>query len=62
MRSAAAPVGAERRDGISYLQQQKHRGIVTPLMPAYEKAVLARTSADDLAGAWERARSGAVRA
>jgi hypothetical protein len=61
LRSAAAPAGAERRDGISYLQQQKLRGIVTPLMPAYEEAVLARTGVGDLAGAWERARSGAVR-
>ncbi len=62
VRSAAAPAGAERRDGISYLQQQKRRGLVTPLMPAYEEGVLTRTGADDLAGAWERARLGAVRA
>ena len=61
LRSAAAPAGAERRDGISYLQQQKLRGLVTPLMPAYEAAVLARTGARDLGEAWERARSGAVR-
>jgi len=58
--SAAAPAGAERRDGISYLQQQKRRGVVTPLMLAYEEAVLARTGARDLATAWEQARSGAV--
>ena len=60
LRSAAAPAGAERRDGISYLQQQKHRGLVTPLMSPYEEAVLARTGASDLDGAWHRARSGAV--
>ena len=60
LRSAAAPVGAQRRDGISYLQEQKRRGIVTPLMSPYEEAVLARTSALDLDGAWERARSGSV--
>lgn len=60
VRSAATAVGAERRDGISYLQQQKRRGLVTPLMPAYEEAVLARTGARDLDAAWERARSGAV--
>ena len=59
VRSAAAPAGAERRDGISYLQQQKRRGIMTPLVPAYEEAVLARTGARDLADAWERTRSGA---
>lgn len=58
--SAAASAGAERRDGISYLQQQKRRGIVTPLMPPYEEAVLARTGARDLDGAWKRARSGAA--
>ena len=55
--SAAAPAGAEHRDGISYLQQQKRRGVVTPLTPAYEEAVLARAGARDLDGAWERARS-----
>lgn len=60
LRSAAAPAGAERRDGISYLQQQKRRGLVTPLMSAYEEAVLARTGACDLADAWERVRSGAA--
>lgn len=58
LRSAAAPVGVERRDGISYLQQQKRRGLMTPLMPAYERAVLTITGAGDLADAWERARSG----
>lgn len=54
--SAAAQAGGEHRDGISYLQQQKRRGVVTPLMPAYEEAVLARTGARDLASAWKRAR------
>ena len=54
--SAAAPAGAEWRDGISYLQQQKRRRLTTPLMDDYEEAVLARTGARDLAGAWERAR------
>jgi hypothetical protein len=58
--SAAAPSGAEHRDGISYLQQQKHRGLVTPLMRPYEEAVLRRTGARDLAGAWHRVRSGAA--
>jgi len=58
--SAARAAGVARRDGISYLQQQKRRGLMTPLMPAYMEAVLARTGARDLDGAWERARSGAV--
>lgn len=60
VRSAAAAAGAERRDGISYLRQQKHRGLVTPLMRPYEEAVLRRTGARDLADAWERVRSGAA--
>lgn len=50
--SAAASARAERRDGISYLQQQKRRGVVTPLMPAYEEAVLARTGTRNLDDAW----------
>src|SRR5690349_8182402 len=52
--SAAAPAGAKHRDGISYLQEQKNRGLVTPLMPAYEEAVLAVTGARDLDDAWRR--------
>ena len=55
--SAVAPAGAELRDGISYLKQQKRRGVVTPLMHAYEEAVLRRTGARDLVGAWQQARS-----
>jgi hypothetical protein len=51
--SAAGPVGALRRDGISYLQQQKRRGVVTPLMPDYELAVLARTGERNLDDAWQ---------
>jgi hypothetical protein len=58
--SAAASAGAERRDGISYLLEQKRRGTVTPLMPTYEEAVLARTGASDLEDAWGRVRSGAA--
>jgi cation transport regulator ChaC len=56
--SATAPSGADKRDGISYLAQQKHRRIRTPLMASYAQAVLARTSARDLDEAWRRARSG----
>jgi hypothetical protein len=55
--SAAALAGADRRDGISYLLQQKRRGVATPLMPAYEKAVLAQTDTHDLIEAWEQVRS-----
>jgi hypothetical protein len=60
IRSATASAGAERRDGISYLRQQMHRGIMTPLMLPYREAVLARTGVSDLADAWRHARSGAV--
>lgn len=55
--SAAGPAGADRRDGISYLQQQKRRGVLTPLVPPYEEAVLARTDAGDLDSAWEQVRA-----
>jgi hypothetical protein len=60
VRSALGPAGASRRDGISYLQQQKRRGIETPLMRQYESVVLARTNAQDLDEAWRRVRSGSV--
>jgi hypothetical protein len=55
--SASSPSGADRTDGISYLAQQKRRGVHTPLMPAYEEALLARTGARDLDEAWRHARS-----
>jgi hypothetical protein len=54
--SAIAPAGASRRDGISYLQQQKRRGVVTPLISSYEDALLRRIGARDLDEAWQRAR------
>jgi len=46
--SAGAPSGATGRDGISYLMDAKDSGIVTPLMPAYEAAILRRTGARNL--------------
>jgi len=58
VRSAVRTSGAQRRDGISYLEQQKRRGVQTPLMPSYEEAVMARTGAGNLEDAWARARSG----
>jgi hypothetical protein len=60
VRSAAGPSGASLRDGICYLQQQKRRGIATPLMYPYEEEVLARTGARDLDEAWRRVRSGSA--
>ena len=55
--SASGPAGRTRHDGVSYLEQQKRRGTRTPLMPAYEAAVLARTGGTDLCDAWARARA-----
>jgi hypothetical protein len=57
--SARAEAGALRRDGISYLREQKRRGLVTPLSPAYEAQVLRRTGARTLSEAWTRLRPGA---
>lgn len=54
--SASRRAGADQRDGISYLEGQKQRGLVTPLMAGYEAELLSRTGARDLAGAWARAR------
>jgi hypothetical protein len=36
------------RDGITYLIDVKHNGIITPLSAAYEKEILRRTNATDL--------------
>ena len=55
--SARSPAGADRRDGISYLEQQKRRGVTTPLMPGYEAEVLAWTSGRDLGEAWVQVRA-----
>ena len=60
LHSAAARAGAQRRDGISYLDQQKRHGVRTPLMPGYEAAVLARTGARNLREAWSRVRAPAA--
>jgi hypothetical protein len=61
IRSAAASAGAQHRDGISYLLQQKRREVMTPLLTPYEEAVLAHVGAKDLPAAWERVRSEALR-
>jgi hypothetical protein len=56
LRSAASAAGERRRDGISYLEEQKRRGVMTPLLPDYEAAVLRRTGARNLEDAWTRVR------
>jgi cation transport regulator ChaC len=40
IKSAMGEAGSRGQDGISYLISLKRQGIVTPLMPAYEQAVL----------------------
>jgi hypothetical protein len=60
IRSASRGAGAKRRDGISYLEAQKRRGVETPLMRSYEAEVLSRTNAGSLADAWARARADQV--
>ena len=57
IKSAARPAGMERRDGISYLEAVKHRGVNTPLIGEYEAEILSQTNARNLADAWARARA-----
>lgn len=52
---------ADGRDGISYLIHAKACGIETPLTPAYERAILDRTGAPDLAAAFQAIRLGTRR-
>jgi len=50
IRSVGTEAGSKGLDGISYLISLKRQGIATPLMPAYEQAVLrraGRTSLED---------------
>jgi hypothetical protein len=55
--SARDEVGAQRKDGISYLAVAKKHGIATPLTPAYEAAILEQLSVSSLDEAWRVARS-----
>ena len=55
--SARGAVGAEHLDGISYLIEQKGRGLMTPLMPSYYAEILSRAGAEDLRSAWDSARA-----
>ena len=58
IKSASEAAGAKRRDGISYLEAVKHRGIETSLMAEYECEILKQTDARSLSDAWARARAG----
>lgn len=51
IKSVGTDAGRKGLDGISYLISLKRQGIVTPLMPAYEQAVLERTGAASLEAA-----------
>ena len=48
IKSAMGEAGKRGLDGISYLISLKRQGIVTPLMPAYEEALLKQTGAASL--------------
>lgn len=48
IKSAENNAGKEGKDGISYLISLKRQGIVTPLMPAYEEAILVKTGTTSL--------------
>ena len=54
--SAKTPAGDKGKDGISYLISAKKAGIVTPLMPEYEKEILRQTRAETLEHAIETIR------
>ena len=56
--SARASAGAKVKDGISYLISAKRQGINTPLMLEYERAILFKTNAVNLAEAFMRVRLG----
>jgi cation transport regulator ChaC len=58
--SARSPCGANRRDGISYLQNAIENGIQTPLTRDYCAKILEKTGASDLEAAWQWARRPAV--
>ena len=61
IRSVATEAGRKGLDGISYLISIKRQGIATPLMPAYEREVLKRTSAASLEDALAGLRMKAAR-
>lgn len=58
--SARAPAGARREDGITYLIAAKQQKIETPLLPAYEGAILHRLTVASLDEAWMAARASSV--
>jgi hypothetical protein len=55
--SAKAQAGTDGKDGISYLNSLKRRGISTPLMPAYESEILRLMNAVSLEDALGKCRN-----
>lgn len=60
IRSVGTEAGSKGLDGISYLISLKRQGIATPLMPAYEQAVLRRAGRTNLEDALAAVRSKAT--
>jgi hypothetical protein len=60
--SVKGNAGATGMDGISYLIAAKESNILTPLMPEYEKEILARTASADLKEALHKVRLGGGKA
>lgn len=56
IKSAKADAGLRHEDGISYLIAAKKAGIVTPLMPDYEREILTELKACDLNEAYHIVR------
>jgi hypothetical protein len=56
IRSAQAEAGRKGIDGISYLIAAKRSGIITPLMPDYEKELLQRTKVKALEDVIDKVR------
>ena len=61
IRSVGTEAGSKGLDGISYLISLKRQGIATPLMPAYEQAVLRRAGATSLENALAAIRTRTTR-
>jgi hypothetical protein len=58
--SARAPAGARFEDGITYLIAAKKQKIETPLLSAYEGAIVHRLAVASLDEAWTAARASSV--
>lgn len=57
IRSAKGNAGKKNKDGILYLISLKRQGIVTPLMLAYEEAILKKTNTPSLEDALTKIRN-----